>query len=148
MNHQKFEKAGDIERQKMTQLFNKFGVTQFQFTESKSYDRIEGYYTGTTGNEYVFEVKCRKVGSTDFNETIIDKNKVDAVIDESKKSNHKPILFFFFNDEKCMYQKIKEDDYFLVLKHNAPLTTMGLNKMVEKEMVHFFIHPNQIIELK
>jgi hypothetical protein len=40
----------------MMQLFKQFGITQFDFTSVKGHDRVDGYYTGKTGNEY-FEVK-------------------------------------------------------------------------------------------
>jgi hypothetical protein len=29
------------------------------FTSVKGHDRVDGYYTGKTGNEYFFEVKTR-----------------------------------------------------------------------------------------
>jgi hypothetical protein len=41
---------------KMMQLFKQFGITQFDFTSVKGHDRVDGYYTGKTGNEY-FENK-------------------------------------------------------------------------------------------
>jgi hypothetical protein len=34
----------------MMQLFKQFGITQFDFT---GHDRVDGYYTGKTGNEYL-----------------------------------------------------------------------------------------------
>lgn len=148
MSQNKFEAAGNIERQKMTQLFHQFGITSYNFTSSTGYDRIEGYYTGTTGTEYVFEVKCRNLTTSAYTNTIIEKDKVDAVLKESKESNHQPILFFFFEDGKCLYQKLDHETFYSWYWEKAPITTMGKRTMVDKQFVPFFLNPQKIIILK
>jgi hypothetical protein len=147
MKQNKFEAAGEIERQKMTQLFHLFGVVNYDFTSSKGYERIEGYYTGRTGNEYIFEVKCRNLTTSAYTETIIEKSKVEAVIEESQKSNHKPILFFFFEDGKCLYQRLKKDALYPTFWASAPITTMGNRTYIDKEFNSFFVDPKHIINL-
>jgi hypothetical protein len=52
LNNNILKKASENERQKMMQLFKQFGITQFDFTSVKGHDRVDGYYTGKTGNEY------------------------------------------------------------------------------------------------
>lgn len=142
-----FKAAGDNERQKMTNLFEQFGITSYVFTKSDGYDRVEGYYTGKTGNEYVFEVKCRDIATTAYTQTIIEKKKVDAVLEESDKSNHKPILFFFFTDGNCMFQRLDKETYYSTINLDAPATTMGYNNKVTKQFVPFNITTNKLIKL-
>jgi hypothetical protein len=57
IKQQHFEKASEKMTKKMMQLFKQFGITQFDFTSVKGHDRVDGYYTGKTGNEYFLKLK-------------------------------------------------------------------------------------------
>jgi hypothetical protein len=147
MKTDNFKAAGDFERERMTQLFHQFGVINYEFTNSEGYDRIEGYYTGKTGSEYVFEVKCRSLTTSAYTHTIIEKSKIEAVVNESKKTNHQPILFFFFEDKKCFYQPLHSDVFYSSYWESAPITTMGYKRYIQKEFVPFFLDPKKTIKL-
>jgi hypothetical protein len=145
-----FQSASENERQKMIQLFNQFGVQHYTFTNAKGYDRVDGHYTGKTGNEYVFEVKTRTNDSNAFNyNTAIDKSKVEYVINESKKSAHQPLLFFFFESGDCWIQKLDTTTYYSSFPAKAKATTVDGNQTkVIKDFVGFNIDPNKLITLQ
>jgi hypothetical protein len=59
IKQQHFEKHQKM-NDKMMQLFKQFGITQFDFTSVKGHDRVDGYYTGKTGNEYFLKLNKNK----------------------------------------------------------------------------------------
>lgn len=141
--------ASDKERHKMTQLFQQQGVTAFTFTESTSYDRIEGYYTGKTGSEYVFEVKCRNNPASAYTyNTAIELSKVEFMQEHTKDINHEPIIFFFYTDDKCYFEKLEYNKKYESFKAYAPKTTCGDTRMVQKDFVGFNINKKNLIQLK
>ena len=144
----KFESASQAERDQMKRLFNQMGITAYTFTDSAGFDRYDGKYTGKTGNEYVFEIKNRQVPSDTYITTLIDADKVEAVINESKKSKHKPALFFFFEDNKVMYQPLSVDQYYQTTTMNIKKTTMGDTTKRNKTMIEFKINNEKLITLK
>lgn len=143
----KFEVASNAERIQMKRLFIQMGVTAYTFTNSAGYDRYDGKYTASTGNEYVFEVKNRNIQSDTYSTAIIDATKVEAVINESKNSKHKPVLFFFYSDNKVMFQPLSESQYYSTTKRNIQQSTMGDRTKKEKTIIEFNITTKQLITL-
>ncbi|QIH37871.1 hypothetical protein G7A72_03225 [Flavobacterium sp. Sr18] len=145
---QKFQKASENERQKMMQIFNQFGVTQYEFTPSVSYDRIDGYYTASTGTEYVFEVKTRNNAASAYNyNTAIEKSKVEYIQGNTKEIPHQPILFFFYNDNQAYYQQLDYEKEYDSFRAFAPATTFGDQTMVLKDFVGFNINKKHLLKL-
>jgi hypothetical protein len=72
---------------KMMQLFKQFGITQFDFTSVKGHDRVDGYYTGKTGNEYFFKLKRTNDASAFTYSTVIEKSKLEFILNETKILN-------------------------------------------------------------
>jgi len=143
-----FTIASDKERQKMTYLFQQQGITAYTFTESTSYDRIDGYYTGKTGNEYVFEVKNRDNPASAYSyNTAIELSKVEYMQNNTQDIKHEPIVFFFYNDGQCYFEKIKYDKKYDSFKAYSPKTTCGNNEMVLKDFVGFNINKKNLIKL-
>lgn len=146
---QKFINASEQERQKMIQLFQQQNVIHYEFTPSTSYDRIDGYYTGKTGSEYVFEVKVRTNDASAYTyTTMIEENKLQNLIKESSTITHKPIIFFFFRDDTCYYQDVFEDVHYQAYWRDCPATTMGKKTLVPKRVVDFRINREKLITLK
>lgn len=144
----KFEQASRLERELMTNLFNQNNVDSFYFTDENGFDREDGYYSATTKTytkEIVFEVKNRDVASDKYSTTIIEKDKIDYILQKGQDTNHQPYLFFFFNDGKYMSIKLSKDIYYSTILLDAPITTMGVKRMVEKEFVAFNIQNLQKI---
>jgi hypothetical protein len=76
----------------MMQLFKQFGITQFDFSKVTI---GFGYYTGKTGNEYFFEVKTRTNDASAFTySTVIEKSKLEFILNETKNIKHQPLVFF------------------------------------------------------
>jgi hypothetical protein len=72
----------------MMQLFKQFGITQFDFTSVKGHDRVDGYYTGKTGNEYFFEVKTRTNDASAFTySTVIENQNLNLYLMKQKILN-------------------------------------------------------------
>jgi hypothetical protein len=60
----------------------------------QGHDRV-GYYTGKTGNEYFFEVKTRTNDASAFTySTVIEKSKLEFILNETKNIKHQPLVFF------------------------------------------------------
>lgn len=74
-------------------------IEDIKFTESK-YDPVDGYLTGKTGTEVVFELKKRDINSGTYEKEgyIIEKVKYDALMDNYRKTNHIPYYVNIFND--------------------------------------------------
>jgi hypothetical protein len=53
----------------------------------KGHDRVDGYYTGKTGNEYFFEVKTRTNDASATYSTVIEKSKLEFILNETKNIN-------------------------------------------------------------
>jgi Holliday junction resolvase len=144
----KFESASKAERMQMKRLFKQMGVTAYTFTDSAGYDRYDGKYTATTtGNEYVFEVKNRNIKSDTYTTAIIDADKVEAVINESKNTKHQPVLFFFYSDKKVMFQPLNESQFYSTIKRNIQRSTMGDQTKKEKTIIEFNITNKKLITL-
>lgn len=138
----KFEIASKLEREKMTTLFKQNNVNSFYFTDENGYDREDGFYTATTRTstkEIVFEVKNRDVASDRYSTTIIEKDKIDYLLQKGEESNHIPYVFFFFTDGYYTAIKLSPDVYYSSFLMDAPATTMGNNTRVVKEFVGFNI---------
>lgn len=137
----KFQIASIKERQAMESLFNQNNINHYYFTDDKGYDRVDGYYTAFTASnqtkEVVFEVKNRDVTSNQYRTTIIDKDKIDYIIEKAIETNNIPYLYFFFKDNKYLSIELKKDNNYSIIKRTAPSTTMGNNQMRIKEFVEF-----------
>lgn len=137
--NQKFINASEKERQLMKQLFNQYNVNSYIFTPPDSYDREEGYYTGSTSNiPYIFEVKNRNVTSTRYSTAMIEADKVKYLIEQAKERNEEPILFFFYNDGYWFSQQLDKDFEYPTVSMPMPTTTMGnWKEYVYKDCVEF-----------
>lgn len=145
--NKKFQQASDKEREQMIKLFNQFGVENYTFSDSNGYDQYDGCFTGRTGNQVIFEVKNRDCSSEKYDETVVEKSKVDFLKNETVNMTHEPIIFFFFTDGKCWIERIKYDQYYSSWAAPAPKTTMGDNEMKIKQFVSFPIDKNKLILL-
>jgi hypothetical protein len=150
MNEQQgFIKASALEREKMTQLFKQNNVIHYEFTPTESYDRIDGYYTGKTGSEYVFEIKCRENPASAYcYNTAIELSKVEYMQTNTLNINHEPIVFFFYTDNQCYFERLEYDKKYNSFKALAPKTTCGDQTMVLKDFVGFNINKKNLIKLK
>jgi hypothetical protein len=86
IKQQHFEKASENERKKMMQLFKQFGITQFDFTSVKGHDRVDGYYTGKTGNDFL-KLKQEQMMQVFTYSTVIEKSKLEFILNETKILN-------------------------------------------------------------
>ncbi|MFV8339123.1 hypothetical protein ACNQGL_07615 [Flavobacterium sp. LB3P21] len=142
-----FKQASDKEREQMIKLFNQFGVEHYTFTDPDGYDQYDGCFTGRTGNHVVFEVKNRDCTSAKYDETVVEKSKVDFLKNETVHMTHEPIIFFFFTDNTCWIEKIKYDQYYSSWGAESPKTTMGNTEMVMKQFVSFPIDKKKLLLL-
>lgn len=139
-----FQEASEIERAKMTQLFELNNITDFSFTPVESYEREDGYYNKAT-KAVVFEVKVRNLPSDKYDSTIIEYDKVQHLLAKGKELNRIPFIFFFFNDNKYMAVKLSHDTYYHPMILKCPKTTMGDSEWVYKRVVDFNITNIQTI---
>lgn len=140
----KFIEASAQERRKMSQFFEKYNLTSFNFTPDDGYDSWDGFFTGKTGTEVIFEVKVRDLKVDTYSTTIIEAQKVEAILKASKEYNHTPFIFFFFNEDTLMIQPLYHDVHYSKFILPCPATTMGRTEMIDKEMVEFPIDKAKI----
>lgn len=143
----KFETAELAERNNMIALFKQFNVQQYEFTETNTFNNVDGYFTGSTGNQVAFEVKVRNTKSDQYSTTIIESFKLDAMHSATSNTQYDPMLFVFFADSKVFFEKLKVDGYE---KFVCPTqaTTMGNTELINKEFVKIPINNKQILNLK
>lgn len=137
----KFKQSSLVERNKMTALFNMYGITNFSFTDEDSYERFDGEFTNLKNEEIIFEVKVRNIKSNAYRTTIIEKSKYDFLLSQDKIS----YLFIFFNDNSYFIHKLDKNNNYNMVKRNAPKTTAGNNEMVQKEFVEIYIDKVQFL---
>lgn len=150
IKQQHFETASENERQKMIQLFKQFGVQHFEFTSVKGHDRVDGYYTASTGTEYFFEVKTRSNDASGYTySTVIEKSKLNYILEQSKNMKHKPLVFFFFASGDCHIEQLNRETYYTGFSAYGNQTTAdGNTTKVLKDYIPFKINPNKLIRLK
>jgi hypothetical protein len=144
-----FETCSEFERKKMIELFKMFGVQHYEFTTAKGFDRIDGYYTGKTGTEYIFEVKTRNNPASAYTySTIIEKSKLEYILNSSKNIKHKPLVFFFFETGDCWIEHLNHSTYYSGFAAEANKTTAdGKQAKVMKDFIPFIITPNKLITI-
>ncbi|KIO50945.1 hypothetical protein IW18_20360 [Flavobacterium hibernum] len=146
-NMTKFERAEKAERDNMIALFKQFNVQHYEFTEANTFDNIDGYFTGSTGNKVAFEVKNRKTKSDQYPTTIIESFKLDAIHASTNQTEYEPMLFVFFADNKVFFEKLKTGGYETFVCPTQA-TTMGNTELINKEFVKIPIDNKNVISLK
>lgn len=111
-------------------------IEDIKFTESK-YDPVDGYLTGQTGTEVVFELKKRYNNSKDYEKEgyIIEKVKYDALMDSYKKTNHIPYYVNIFQDCIKMWD-IRELKPSFETKYCTATTAENYKKGGKPKLVH------------
>jgi predicted class III extradiol MEMO1 family dioxygenase len=79
---------------KMMQLFKQFGITQFDFTSVKGHDRVDGYYTVKLVMN-ILKLKQEQMMQVLTYSTVIEKSKLEFILNETKNIKHQPLVFFF-----------------------------------------------------
>ena len=96
-NQTAFTTAGNVERTNLLKMYAHIGVTNYTFTDSTGYDRVEGYFTTPNGTKYVVEAKCRQGKVNQYPDHLIEKKKYD-VLAGYLKDGYTPLYVNFFND--------------------------------------------------
>lgn len=89
--------AGNKERDNLLQMYAQIGVTDYTFTSSTGYDRVEGTFTTPAGTKYVVEAKCRQGRVNQYPDHIIEKKKYDVLAGYLEKG-YTPLYVNFFAD--------------------------------------------------
>ena len=146
MSIENFNAANKLERQYLTQFFQYNNVPYVEFTEG--YTRHDAMITGQTGNVMMIEAKVRKIESSRYNDTIIEKSKIDYMLEQTKGTNIIPILTIFFEDGLVFIKTIQQYETFDIITVNAPKETNGDTTIVRKEMILFKIDKHQLHKYK
>lgn len=134
----KFTQSSTLERAKMTDIFNKFNITTYDFTDEKGFAKHDGTFVNSKNEKIMFEVKVRAVSSKAYKTTVIEKAKYDYLLDEAYNTGSKPYVFVFFNDGNYMVQNL-ETAKVTYSKKQAPRTTAGSNEMITKHFTEIEI---------
>lgn len=122
----KFEAASRNERTLLREFLLTRGIENVNFTGDTSYERYDGTYRNSKGENIIFEVKVRSISSTNFKTSIIEKPKYDFLLREADRLNAIPFVFIFYIDNKVLVQNLLDSS---CIKKNivkeAPKTTMG-----------------------
>jgi hypothetical protein len=94
-----FQKSSLVEREKLTALYTSKNITEFDFTDSKGVDRYDSTFK-SFDQDFIVECKVRANSSTKYPTTLIEKSKVEFLIEKAKETNATPLLVVFYNDGK------------------------------------------------
>jgi hypothetical protein len=146
MSRENFNAANKLERQYLTEFFINSEVPYFEFTEG--YTRHDAMITGLTGNVMMIEAKVRKIDSDRYNDTIIEKSKIDYMLEQTKGTNITPMLTIFFDDGFVFIKTIEQYEVLDIITVYAPKETNGDTTKVPKEMILFKIDKHQLHKYK
>lgn len=131
----KFIQASLKERELLIKFFNLQGISDYQLTSEEEFDK----YDAIVKDRAIIEVKIRNKKSDDFNTTIIEAQKYDYLISESRKLGLKPILMVYFErDNTLMLWDLSKQPRYIIRLY-CPSTTMGCNTKALKECVDISI---------
>ena len=136
----KFEQAELKGRKKLKGFLDDYHYTDQQPT-TNLYDRVDYYATSKKGNKSVFEIKDRNLinqwtGEV-YDEILIEKSKVDAVMNRVIEKDFNKGFYACFNDDELylfdLYNCPKRQSQMML-----PKTTAGSNNEKVLKDVYFF----------
>lgn len=93
-----FVNASKKERKTLVKLFNTLGVTDYEFSPENGMDRWDFKFT-LNGIDYIGDVKCRNIKHDAYKDSLIDKSKLDFLIEEGKNENRVPLIIVSYSDD-------------------------------------------------
>lgn len=144
-NLNNFEKSSLLEREKMKELFDKYNITNYDFTEIEGYDKHDGIFTHR--KEVIFETKIRRFKSSKYETTYIEYEKIKYLLKEAKKQQRTPFLFIFFEDDCVLPIELDPQLFYQPYLKQMPATTEGHNEKVWKLIVEFKVNKEKLINI-
>lgn len=93
-----FTNASKKERKTLIELFNKLGITDYEFSPENGMDRWDFKFTAN-GIDYIGDVKCRNIKHDAYKDSLIDKSKLDFLMNEGKKEKRVPLIIVSYTDD-------------------------------------------------
>lgn len=92
-----FAKSSLKERENLEKLYKIKGITDYQFTSAEGCDRYDSTFN-FFDQKFIVECKVRANSSTKYPTTLIEKGKVDYLVNLADQDGSTPILVVFFTD--------------------------------------------------
>ena len=120
-----YEQYSTIERQKLEKLYQQLKITNYTFTPTNGFDKVEGTFT-LAGRKCVVEAKCRKCRVKDYPSHILEQPKA-AELQQWFTNGYTPLYINFFWDGVIIYNLTKrfESDSLEYYGTDLPKNTAG-----------------------
>lgn len=103
-----FTTAEVKERENLVKIFQKRGITDYEFTPIGSNKRYDFIFR-KDDKTFIGDIKNRNIKSTTYADSLIDKSKIDYLISEATKNNQIPLIIATYTDgEACVWSLFKE----------------------------------------
>lgn len=103
-----FDQAEILERQQLIKIFAKKGITDYEFTEIGSLDRYD-FKFNYNGKTFFGDIKNRNIKSSDYKDSLIDKSKIDYLIDTGHKNDWIPMIICTYSDKVALIWYILQE---------------------------------------
>jgi len=121
----KFDIAEQKERAILTKLFAQVGITDYYLTEAGSYKRYDFEFV-KDGKTYIGDIKCRNIKSSTYKDSLINKGKIDFLVQEAYANNKVPLIIAAYTDDVvCTWSLFKELQSMKSTTRQCGRTTSG-----------------------
>jgi hypothetical protein len=80
--------------------------------------------------------------------TVIEKSKLEFILNETKNIKHQPLVFFFFETGDCWIQRLSDKIYYTGFKAQANKTTADGNTEKVERFYTFYNKSRKINNIK